>query len=605
MLKHGAIMLSEGSVLFSLWAPRQQSVSVVFPGRPALPMTRTEDGWFSATSDCSAGTAYAFRLDDGTDVPDPASRQQKDDVHGSSVVVDAGTYAWRDTGWQGRPWREAVVYELHAGALGGFKALIGRLPDLRAMGVTAIEIMPVNAFPGERNWGYDGVLPYAPDSAYGTPDDFRILVDAAHAVGMMVLLDVVYNHFGPDGNYLSLYAPDFFRSDVKTPWGPAIDFRRPEVRSFFTGNVLMWLQDYHLDGLRFDAVHAITELDWIDEMAATVRSSFPPERHIHLILENHNEASHLERNVDAQWNDDMHNVMHVILTGEDGGYYADYSDRTGDRLLRCLTHGWDYQGDFSRFLDAPRGTPSGHLPPSAHVMFLQNHDQTGNRAFGERLTVLTQPAALEAAIALQLLCPQIPLLFMGEEIASRTPFLFFTDHSAELAEAVREGRRAEFAGFAAFSSPEGREKIPDPNALDTFLASIPQPDPSTADARLALYKRLLAIRRREIVPRLDATRSLGGVVLGPKAVAATWRLGDGSRLWIACNLDAAPVTVPKPAGRLIFCSQELEGDVLPAFCTAAGLEDACRDDARSDSTRMDSTGLDSASRDSAHLDDAT
>ncbi|MDR3538169.1 MAG: malto-oligosyltrehalose trehalohydrolase [Acetobacteraceae bacterium] len=559
---------------FSLWAPRPESVSVAFPDRPALPMTRATDGWFTVTSACDAGTAYAFRLDDGKDVPDPASRRQKDGIHGWSVVVDATRYAWRDTGWSGRPWREAVIYELHAGILGGFKALIGRLPDLAALGVTAIEVMPVNAFPGERNWGYDGVLPYAPDAAYGTPDDFRGLVDAAHALGMMVFLDVVYNHFGPDGNYLSLYAPDFFRSDVKTPWGAAIDFRRPEVRSFFTDNVLMWLTDYHLDGLRFDAVHAITESDWIDEMAAAVRRSFPPDRHIHLILENHNEASHLERNVDAQWNDDLHNVLHVILTGENAGYYADYSERTGETLLRCLTEGWSYQGEFSRFLDSPRGTPSVHLPPSAHVMFLQNHDQTGNRAFGERLTVLTPPAALDAVVALQLLCPQIPLLFMGEEIASRTPFLFFTDHSDELAEAVREGRRAEFAGFAEFASPEGREQIPDPNALATFLASMPRPGGAEADARLALYKKLISIRRCEIVPRLDATRTLGGAALGPKAVAARWQLGDGSRLSVACNLDAAPVTVPQAAGRPIFCSKELEGDVLPAFCTAAYLDDA-------------------------------
>ncbi|MBN8906026.1 MAG: AAA family ATPase, partial [Rhodospirillales bacterium] len=278
----------------------------------------------------------------------------------------------------------------------------------------------------------------------------RALVDAAHAQDMMVFLDVVYNHFGPDGNYISLYAPQFFRSDVKTPWGSAIDFRRPEVRSYFTDNVLMWLSEYHFDGLRFDAVHAITEQDWVDEMAARVRAAFP-DRQIHLVLEHHNEASHLERQVDAQWNDDAHNVLHVLLTDETGGYYADYAEDTAAKLLRCLSEGWVYQGQHSDYLKGDRGTPSAHLPPTAHVLFVQNHDQTGNRAFGERLTVLCEPAALEAAIALQLLCPQIPLIFMGEEDASRTPFLFFTDHGPELAEAVRKGRREEFASFAAFA----------------------------------------------------------------------------------------------------------------------------------------------------------
>ena len=568
--RHGATVLPGGRVAFALWAPAQESVSVAIEGGPLVPMDRSPDGWFTAETDCSAGTAYRFRLSDGMEVPDPASRAQQDDVHGPSMVVDPARHAWADAGWTGKPWRDAVIYELHAGTMGGFKGVQDRLADLRALGITAIEIMPVNDFPGRHNWGYDGVLPYAPDRAYGSPDDLRALVDAAHAQDMMVFLDVVYNHFGPDGNYISLYAPQFFRSDVKTPWGSAIDFRRPEVRSYFTDNVLMWLSEYHFDGLRFDAVHAITEQDWVDEMAARVRAAFP-DRQIHLVLEHHNEASHLERQVDAQWNDDAHNVLHVLLTDETGGYYADYAEDTAAKLLRCLSEGWVYQGQHSDYLKGDRGTPSAHLPPTAHVLFVQNHDQTGNRAFGERLTVLCEPAALEAAIALQLLCPQIPLIFMGEEDASRTPFLFFTDHGPELAEAVRKGRREEFASFAAFADPEKRETFPDPNAPETFSASVPQPDPEQGPARRGLYQRLLALRAEELAPFLDGARSEGGDVIGPKAVVARWRLRDGSLWSIACNLDAAAVPLPDLPGRRIFASQD-GPDGLPGFCTIVNVE---------------------------------
>jgi malto-oligosyltrehalose trehalohydrolase len=568
--RHGAHVAPDGSVEFSLWAPAQDSVSVVFADGPDLPMVRRTDGWFVAARSCPAGTQYAFKLADGTQVPDPASRQQADDVHGFSVVVDPWAYSWTDAGWSGRPWRETVLYEAHAGIMGGFRGIAEKLHDLKTLGITAIEVMPVNDFPGQHNWGYDGVLPYAPDTAYGTPDDFRALVDAAHALDMMVFLDVVYNHFGPDGNYISLYAPKFFRDDVKTPWGSAIDFRRPEVRSYFTDNVMMWLSDYHLDGLRFDAVHAIADPTWIDEMAATVRARFTPGRHIHLVLENHNEASHLARNVDAQWNDDLHNVLHVLLTDESEGYYADYAQEPAARLLRCLLEGWAYQGEHSDYLKANRGTPSAALPPTAHVMFLQNHDQTGNRAFGERLTVLADPKALEAAIALQMLCPQIPMLFMGEEDGSETPFCFFTDHGPELADLVREGRRAEFASFPEFASAEKREKIPDPNSVDTFLMSVPQP--GNPDRR-ALYERLIGLRNQEIVPSLDATRALGGSVIGPKAVVARWRLGNGRTLTLACNLGDRPVAVIGLTGRLIFSSMDAADGTLPAFCTLATLGD--------------------------------
>jgi maltooligosyltrehalose trehalohydrolase len=560
----GAQRRSDGSVRFRLWAPAQETVSVAIEAGDLLPMQRSTGGWFEATAPVPDGTPYRYRLSDGLMVPDPASTGQAQDVHDASVV-GTGAFTWKHPDWRGRPWTETVLYEVHPGIAGGFRGIQHDLPRLKQLGVTAIELMPINDFAGQRNWGYDGVLPYAPDSTYGSPRDLKELIDTAHGLGLMMFLDVVYNHFGPDGNYLHAYAPQFFRDDVKTPWGPAIDFRRREVRDYFTCNVLMWLTEYRFDGLRFDAVHAIRDQDWVEEMATIVRTTIDPTRHVHLVLEHHNAASLLRKNVDAQWNDDGHNVLHVLLTGEDGGYYADYATDPAAKLARVLSEGWIYQGKRSAYLNAPRGEPSAGLPPYAHVLFLQNHDQIGNRAFGERLTSLTSAAALEAAIALQMLCPQIPLMFMGEETASTTPFLFFTDHHAELADAVREGRRQEFAGFAEFADPEKRERIPDPNAITTFTESVPQPGP---EGRFAFYQHLIALRAKEIVPRLSGTTSLGAEAVGPKAVVAQWRLGDGTRLTIMANLGTDAVPFPTQTGRLLFAT----GEAAPM--TAAYLDGA-------------------------------
>ncbi len=438
--------------------------------------------------------------------------------------------------------------------------------------------MPVNDFPGRHNWGYDGVLPYAPDTAYGSTEDLKALVDAAHDCGMMIFLDVVYNHFGPDGNYLGLYASKLFREDIHTPWGAAIDFRRPEVRRFFTENALYWLMEYRFDGLRFDAVHAISEPDWLDEMAAEVRATVEPGRHVHLVLENdHNAAGHLAGNFDAQWNDDGHHVLHVLLTGETEGYYKDYADSGAHNLARVLAEGFVFQGQQSHYLGRARGEPTTGLAPTAFVLFLQNHDQIGNRALGERLTVLTDPRALEAAIAMQLLCPQIPLIFMGEEFATASPFLFFTDHGPDLAGLVTEGRRREFAKFPAFADPETRERIPDPNDPATFRRSIPDRELASAPERQALYRRLLAIRHAEIIPRLDGARSLGAKVIGPAAVVARWRLGDGAVLILAVNLGSDAVPAENPGGRVIFATshaadQHMRAGALDACTTVALLD---------------------------------
>jgi malto-oligosyltrehalose trehalohydrolase len=571
-LLSGASVLDDGRTRFRFWAPAQEIVSVAIEDGEILPMTRWPDGWFEAVGSAPAGTRYRYRLSDGTLVPDPASRAQSRDVHDPSIVIDPRAYAWRNAAWRGRPWPETVLYEVHVGAYGGFKGVMNELLRLKELGITAIELMPINDFPGERNWGYDGVLPYAPDASYGTPQELKALIDSAHDLGLMVFLDVVYNHFGPDGNYLSLYAPQFFREDHQTPWGPAIDFRQPNVRRFFTQNVLYWLKEYRFDGLRFDAVHAIEQQDWVDEMAATVRATTEPGRHVHLVLEHHNDASHLERELDAQWNDDGHNVLHVLLTGESAGYYGDYTDSPADKLARCLAEGFIYQGEHCHYQGGPRGKPSGHLPPTSFVLFLQNHDQIGNRAFGERLTTLTDPRALEAAIALQLLCPQIPLLFMGEETASRTPFLFFTDHHGGLADAVREGRRNEFARFPAFSDPAVRERIPDPNAPRTFTASIPHADVEPGTAREVFYRRLLALRHSEIMPRLDHSHSLGAQSVGKEAVQASWRMGDGAVLTIACNLGPAAVSIVPPSGKLLFATCDFTAGTLPGRSTCAWID---------------------------------
>jgi maltooligosyltrehalose trehalohydrolase len=552
-LSFGATLLEKNRARFRLWAPREEHVSVEIGGRERIPMQRRDGGWFEVEAACGAGASYRYVLDSGLEIPDPAARAQTNDVHDASLVIDPRAYCWRNGDWRGRPWTETVLYELHAGVLGGFAGVARELDRLAELGISAVELMPINDFPGKRNWGYDGVLPFAPDRAYGSPDDLKALIDAAHGRGLMMFLDVVYNHFGPDGNYVASYAPQFFRQDVATPWGPAIDFRRAEVRQFFTENALYWLMEYRVDGLRFDAVHATTEPDWLDETAAKVRVTVEQGRHVHLVSEHDgNAAGHLRRGFDAQWNDDGHHVLHVMLTGESEGYYVDYFDKPAERLARTLAEGFIYQGEPSAHRKgAPRGTPSGDLPPTAFVLFLQNHDQIGNRPFGERLTTYADGKALEPAIALQLLCPQIPLLFMGEEDASQSPFQFFTDHHGELADAVRDGRRKEFAGFAGFSDSECRGQIPDPNATETFTNSRPRPGPD-ADRRRALYRKLIRLLAEHLVPRLKGTRAISAEAIGPSAVVARWRLGDGGTWTLASNLGAQRCRLTRVAGRAIF-----------------------------------------------------
>jgi maltooligosyltrehalose trehalohydrolase len=559
MTRFGPVREAQG-VRFRLWAPIAQTVMLEIEDQSAIPMEARDGGWKEILVPCGAGTRYRFRIGDQV-MPDPASRRQSGGVHGWSVVCDSSS---ANSVWRGRPWEETVLYECHPGLMGGFKGVAEKLAALAELGITAIELMPIAAFPGNRNWGYDGVLPFAPTEAYGTPDDLKELIARAHDRGMMIFLDVVYNHFGPDGNYLGLYAKPFFRTDTPTPWGAAIDFRMPEVQDFFAENARYWLFEYGFDGLRFDAVHAIVDEGWLDRLATGLRAD-AGGRHIHLVLENEdNTASHMCRGFDAQWNDDIHHAFHVLLTGETNGYYRDFADRPAALLARGLSQGFIYQGQASAGRNgAPRGEPSADLSASAFVDFLQNHDQIGNRAFGERLTVLADPAALKAAVALLMLGPHIPMIFMGEEIGSRAPFLYFTDHHGELARLVREGRRREFAAFADVA--HGKE-IPDPNAETSFTASDPIRDAADAEMWRKLYRDLLAMRRKYVVPMIKGARATDARAIADKAVLVQW--GNGSRqLTLACNLGTAPVPIAPPSAAAIW--GEPAGNHLPAFTTWA------------------------------------
>jgi malto-oligosyltrehalose trehalohydrolase len=559
---HGAHVLGDGRVRFRLWAPPCDSVQLELHGiRNLVPLERAGGGWHETVTELAqAHSRYRYVLPDGTRVPDPASRFQPHDVHGESEVIDPSDYAWKTADWRGRPWSEVVVYELHVGTFtpeGTFLAAIGKLDHLVQLGVTAIEIMPVADFPGRWNWGYDGVLLYAPDSTYGRPEDFRALVDAAHARGVCVLLDVVYNHFGPEGNYLNSYAPDFFTDRHKTPWGAAVNYdgaSSAAVRDFVIENALYWLQDFRLDGLRLDAVHAIiddSEKDVLTELAERVRAAFP-QRHVHLVLENeHNAASRLARDsrgqpiwYTAQWNDDVHHVLHTAATRERSGYYEEYAGDTG-MLGRALAEGFAFQGQTMKFSGRSRGEPSAALPPLAFVAFIQNHDQVGNRAFGERIGALASVEALRAIAAVYLLLPQVPMLFMGEEWNASQPFPFFCDFSGELSEAVRDGRRAECAKFPEFQDPEKRETIPDPVAEQTFLSAKLDWDALAQGSHAEWhdwYRRILKVRAKEIVPRVESIAGAGRhAVLATGAVTVRWQCADGA-LVLDANLSAETVS---------------------------------------------------------------
>lgn len=591
----GAEFIRAGEVRFRVWAPGVETLALRLGGTDT-PMS-PDEGWFEIlATGVQPGAEYQFVLPDGLAVPDPASRGQADDVHGPSLVVDPTHYAWADDGWSGRPWEEAIIYELHVGTFtpeGTFRAAMERLDHLADLGITVVEIMPVAQFSGRRGWGYDGVLLYAPHNAYGSPDDMKAFIDAAHLRGMMVLLDVVYNHFGPDGNYLPALAPAFFHPERHTPWGAAIAYERQPVRQFFIENALYWLEEFHLDGLRFDAADHIRDPDAepevLVEIAQIIRAEFP-DRHIHLTTEDNRNITRLhERDDDgcvalftAEWNDDFHNAAHVAATGEVEGYYEDFTPNPAAYVARALAEGFAYQGEASLHAGGEkRGVSSGHLPVSAFVDFLQNHDQVGNRALGERLSVLCGESMRRVFTAVLLLSPHIPLMFMGDEWAEESPFFFFTDFHGDLALAVREGRRREFARFSAFDTKDEQRQIPDPNDEKTFERSKLDWSRMTGEGAewLSFTRDLLALRSAHIVPLVALDRGGAGTVIGSGdgLLAIDWSFGS-KRLQLRANLMRTQQAVPPAEGDVIFAYPEdangaLRDGTLPGISVVVSITD--------------------------------
>ncbi len=578
----GPQLTAEGTN-FRFWAPGARRVDLVMDADDGAPLrqhalrqhalrqqalrqqfTAAGDGWYETFAPgVGAGGRYRLRIDDELDIPDPASRFQPEGVAGPSEILDPRSYRWRDLRWQGRPWHEAVLYELHVGTFtreGTYSAAIERLDTLAKAGITAIELLPLNTFPGRRGWGYDGVLLYAPQPGYGRPDDLKRFVEAAHERGLMVLIDVVYNHFGPEGNYLHRYAEDFFTSAHHTPWGSAINFAHPVVRQFFIQNALYWLREYRLDGLRVDAVHAMFDqgdTHFIDELVDSVQSGPGSERYVHVVLENHhNEARRLGRKgrtMVAQWNDDFHHLLHVLLTGEVDGYYRNYAERTVELLGRVLAEGFAYQGEVYQTDGHARGERSASLPPTAFVSFLQNHDQIGNRAFGERLVQLAPREKLRAGLAIFLLAPQIPMLFMGEEYGAVQPFLYFCDYQGELAKAIRDGRRNEFASFGVFADEQRREQIPDPNAESTYRSSqLDAEDLARVPHRewLEYTQKLLSVRAAKLVPLIpEIVAGAARYTVEDRLLTVTWPMSRDRALIMQANFGDSPKSVSAAGDR--------------------------------------------------------
>ncbi|KQV38923.1 MULTISPECIES: malto-oligosyltrehalose trehalohydrolase [unclassified Rhizobium] len=580
-------LIDEHGVEFRLWAPLKDSVHVRVEGRKAEPMEPNDNGWHRCRLDgLGPGSRYKFVMPDGSEVPDPGSRHQPHDVHGPSEVIDLCRYEWKTNAWSGRPWEAMVIYELHIGSFtseGTFRAAIAKLDHLAVLGITAIQIMPVSEFPGRYNWGYDGVLPYASDSSYGRPEDFMALVDAAHERGISIFLDVVYNHFGPDGNYLPTYAP-LFTENHKTPWGNGINYDGEgsrAVREFIIQNAIYWVEEYRLDGLRLDAVHAIkddSEEHRLQELARRVRDT-AGARHVHLIVENEDNDSDLLRrdqkgqavNFTAQWNDDVHHVLHIAATGETFGYYQDYADDTG-KVGRALAEGFVFQGEHMPYRGGNRGKSTDHLPPTAFISFIQNHDQIGNRARGDRMITYRPLAPLKAVTAIYLLSPQIPMLFMGEEWGAREPFPYFCDFDEDLNDKVRKGRREELSRLPGFDADD----LLDPTAESTFeVAKLNWSAIAGLDASemLAFYSSLLALRHQRIVPLLkDIGNGNASFRQEGSATTVDWVTKHGATLSLVANLSDGPVRLrTSPAAEPIFSLGSFSHETLSAWAVMVSL----------------------------------
>lgn len=554
-----------GGVRFRVWAPTRKRVEIVIeaPGAPRRePLLAGTDGCHTIDlSGLAAGALYRYLLDGEGPFPDPASRFQPQGVHGPSEVVDPAGFAWSDAGWRGLTLDRLTVYELHVGcfsAAGRFAGVTERLAELAELGVTAIELMPLADFAGDRNWGYDGVAPFAPARCYGRPDELRRLVDAAHGAGLGVILDVVYNHFGPDGAYQGAFSPFYFTQQSRTPWGDAINLHgahATEVRRYLRENALHWIHEYHVDGLRLDATHALHDegepkfLAELAEACARARPDRPPL----LIAEDHRNLPALVlprerggRGLSAVWADDFHHQLRRHVAGDSEGYYRDFSGSAAD-LARTVRQGWFFTGQHSLHLDGPRGSDPAGLAPRRFVVCLQNHDQVGNRALGERLHHQLEPAVFRAATALLLCLPETPLLFMGQEFAASAPFLYFTDHNPELGRLVTEGRRREFASFKAFADESVRERIPDPQALETFRRSTldwSEREREPHASQLRLTKALLALRRDGLPLARPDWEGFAARESGEEGVALVRRDGPRASVALVRLRGAGPVAAP-------------------------------------------------------------
>lgn len=553
---------SQDGVTFRIWAPDARTLELVIHDGKAAgrhPLARLEGGVYETwVAGAAAGDRYAYRIDDEQELPDPASRFQPDGVHGPSQVVDPSTFRWTDAHFRIRQPQDLLVYELHVGAFtpeGTFTGAQARLPYLRDLGITAIELMPVADFAGTRNWGYDGVAPFAPSHNYGTPDDLRRLVDAAHRHGLAIMLDVVYNHLGPEGAYLPRFARRSLTGKHQTPWGDAVnvdDEGSAFVRRFIADNAVHWVREYHVDGLRLDATHALIDDSRphiVEEVAAAVRTAAGRDVIVH--AEDHRNLARMIEpraqggwGLDGVWADDFHHVIRRMVAGDAHSYFSDFAG-TYDELARIIRQGWLFTGQYSAHMNEVRGTDPSGVPMLASVVCLQNHDQVGNRAAGDRLHHAVTPDTWRAASVLLLTSPMTPLLFMGQEWAASSPFQYFTDLEPELGRLVTEGRRREFAGFPAFSDPAQRERIPDPQAAATFASSrlnwSEQELPAHARC-LALYRALIALRRDhealagDPAPQGSASASGAGLVVK--------RAGRDETFWIvACLTEGGDVDV--------------------------------------------------------------
>jgi len=548
--KVGAFYDGQGTCTFRVWAPEAQDVKLRFfdSDDQDMPMVRDDRGyWRTEVDDVTPGCRYMYVLDGDKTRPDPASAYQPEGVHGPSAVVDHSVFRWSDAGWESVPLEDMIIYELHVGTFtseGTFKAIISRVSELHELGINTIELMPVAQFPGGRNWGYDGVFPYAVQNSYGGPEGLKTLVDAIHRQGMSVILDVVYNHLGPEGNYFWDYAP-YFTDAYQTPWGQAINFDRTHshhVRNYFIQNALHWLRDYHIDALRLDALHAICDMSakhFVRELVDSVGAFSRRTGHKRYLIgeSNLNDVRFLKSprsggyGLDSQWSDDFHHALHVLLTGERKGYYIDFGDIR--QLAKALKEGFVYSWQYSPFRQCFFGSSSRTRPARQFVICSQNHDQVGNRMCGERLTHLIDFESLKLGAGTLLLAPYVPMLFMGQEYGENAPFLYFVSHSdEELVEAVRQGRKSEFAAF------HGAQECPDPQSVETFIHSKLRWETRMEGRHGILrefYKYLLKLRKG--VPQMVSKENLSVRAIAGKQVLTWQRIQGRDQMYCLMNFS--------------------------------------------------------------------